>query len=81
MRIWRGHKRKPVEEGAAYRHPQAGPVIETAHVLSLCEDSFGIPHVRFMVSYERRERTVHEEGPRLLSLSAFISHYREPTEV
>ncbi|HYB09871.1 MAG TPA: hypothetical protein VEJ16_09385 [Alphaproteobacteria bacterium] len=79
MSIWQRQKRPEISEGAAFRHPQPGAVTETARVLSLCSDPLGIPHVRFMVSYEKSERTILEDGPRILSLTAFASRYREPS--
>lgn len=81
MSIWQRQKRHEIAEGSAFRHPQAGEVVETARVLSLCSDPLGIPHVRFMVSYEKSQRTILEDGPRILSLTAFASRYREPSAV
>jgi len=79
MSFWQRQKRHDIAEGAAFRHPQPGAVVETARVLSLCSDPLGIPHVRYMVSYEQRERTILQDGPRILSLTAFASRYREPS--
>ena len=78
MNLRHRQKQHEISEGAAFRHPQDGPFVETAVVLSLCRDLLGIPHVRFMVSFEQSARTVLEDGPRILSLTAFTSRYREP---
>jgi hypothetical protein len=78
MSFWHRRKQHDIAEGAAFRHPLPGAVVETARVLSLRSDLLGIPHVRFMVSYEQSERTILQDGPRILSLTAFASRYREP---
>jgi hypothetical protein len=80
MNLWRNQKPREIVEGSAYRHTHPDRVTETARVLSVVRDQLGIPHVRFMVVYERREQPVLKDGPRILSLSAFTSHYREPAQ-
>lgn len=66
-----------VEVGHRFRHRRLGSgVVETARVVGLLDDRSGIPHVRFMVSIQRVNRTV-EDGPRTLSLSSFLRHYSE----
>lgn len=77
MSLLEGTKRNEIVAGFRYRHRHPDRVIETARVLALTRDPCGIPHVRYVVSYERRERVVLEEGPRILSLAAFASYYRE----
>ena len=77
MRRTQSQRAQDVVAGSSYRHTHLD-LVEVARVLSICRDPFGIPHVRFMVSYERRAQKVLEDGPRILSLSAFTSHYREP---
>ncbi len=77
MRRTQSQRAQDIVAGSSYRHTHPD-LVETARVLSICRDPFGIPHVRFMVSYERRAQKVLEDGPRILSLSAFTSHYREP---
>lgn len=80
MGLWHRREQQEIVEGSAYRHVHPDHVVETARVLSICQDFLGIPHVRFMVIYERQASTVLKDGPRLLSLAAFISYYREPAQ-
>jgi len=78
MSIWKSRKAQDIIEGEAYRRTHPDYVVETARVLAIRQDAFGIPHVRYMVRYERRAQKVLEDGPRILSLAAFASHYHEP---
>lgn len=67
-----------VKEGAVFRRLRSDRTVETAHVLSVAQDTFGIPHVRYELSIEKplsADRMV--EGPRVLALSAFSETYRE----
>jgi hypothetical protein len=50
--------------------------VETATVLSIGDDSCGIPHVRYQVSIVR-DHNMFEEGPRVLALSCFTEQYPE----
>ncbi|HLI13014.1 MAG TPA: hypothetical protein VKY65_15585 [Alphaproteobacteria bacterium] len=77
MALWRTKKSQDVVAGSAYRHTHED-FVETAQVLAICQDQLGIPHVRYMVSYARRDRKVLEDGPRILSLAAFTNRFREP---
>lgn len=78
MSIWKSRKAQDIVEGSAYCRSHPDYVVETARVLAIRQDSLGIPHVRYMVSYQRRTQKVLEDGPRILSLAAFASHYCEP---
>ena len=80
MALWRSRSLAEIVAGSRFRHRHPDCVVETARVLSIGQDPCGIPHVRFMVSYERSARTVLEEGPRVLSVAALASHYREPAQ-
>ncbi|MBT5673457.1 MAG: hypothetical protein HOI52_03005 [Rhodospirillales bacterium] len=64
--------------GSVYRRVHRDRTVETATVLSIGDDSFGIPHVRYQLSIGRSDKHVMEEGPRMLSLSCFAEQYREP---
>ncbi len=66
-----------VAAGAVYRRVHPDNMVETAKVLSVGQDCFGIPHVRFNVSFGRTNRTLFEDGPRVLALASFTEHYRE----
>ncbi|MFO0997415.1 MAG: hypothetical protein U1F33_12100 [Alphaproteobacteria bacterium] len=77
MRLNFSSEAPTVEVGHEFRHRRlGGGVVETARVVGLLDDRSGIPHVRFMVSIQRINRTF-EEGPRTLSLSSFLRHYNE----
>ena len=64
-----------VSAGSVYCVTRPGNLVETATVVSVNDDSFGIPHVRYQVSIGRSDRHVFEEGPRVLALSCFAEHY------
>lgn len=56
-------------------------LIETARVLSIAKDQFGIPHVKYEVKFERaQERGRAFEGPRVLALSVFADNYQQCAE-
>ncbi len=67
-----------VQVGAKYRRPggEEGPP-QVAEVQGVVEDRNGIPHVRFLLSYERGSHT-EEDGPRTLALDTFVRCYRDP---
>ena len=65
-----------IQAGAVYRRIRRDNTVETATVLSIREDSMGIPHVRYRVSFGRADRHIFEEGPRVLSLACFKEQYR-----
>ena len=52
-------------------------MVETAEVLSVGTDSYGIPHVRFSLTFQRPDRNVFNEGPRMLALKTFAERYTE----
>jgi hypothetical protein len=52
-------------------------MIETAEVLSVSPDTYGIPHVRFNVSFQRPTRSITHEGQRVLALKSFAERYTE----
>ncbi len=64
-----------VRAGSVYRVACAGNLVETATVLAVDDDSFGIPHVRYLVCIGRSDNHVFEKGPRVLALSCFAEHY------
>ena len=66
-----------VEPGVSYRRLTHTRLTETATVLDLRPDSFGIPHVRFAVAFERPEIGRYEGGLRILALRSFIDAYSE----
>lgn len=64
-----------VRAGSVYRIALRDNLVETATVLSVDDDSFGIPHVHYQVRIGRSDNHVFEEGPRMLALSCFAEHY------
>jgi len=66
-----------VREGNVFRVVRGDNLVETATVLSVSDDSCGIPHVSYELTIGREDRAVFSEGPRVLSLSSFTQHYPE----
>ena len=65
-----------VRVGLLYRRVHHDNLVETARVLSVGQDSFGIPHVRFEVSVSSPSRTCFQDD-RMLALETFARHYPE----
>ncbi len=63
--------------GLTFQRVHADDMIETAKVLSVDEDPYGIPHVKFLVSFRRPNRNSFDEGNRMLALKTFADRYRE----
>lgn len=63
-----------IEEGARYRRFARGQGVETAHVIAVCPDLMGIPHVRFWVHHELSDTP---DDLRTLALSAFAELFPE----
>jgi hypothetical protein len=66
-----------VQAGATYRRVHQDQMEETAEVLSVAEDPYGIPHVRFQVSFRRPNRNFFDGGARMLALASFTDRYKE----
>ncbi len=75
MKARKGSSTESVRTGGVYRVACGGNLVETATVLAVDDDSFGIPHVRYQVSIGRSDNHVFEKGPRVLALSCFAEHY------
>lgn len=84
IKFWRESKidhRLTVCEGALFQKEHSHNLVETARVLSVANDQFGIPHVKYEVKFERpTERGLNFEGPRVLALSVFADNYRHCAE-
>ena len=63
-----------VKAGSVYQKAHSGDIVEIATVLSVGEDCFGIPHVRFKVRFERPNRKFLEDA-RVLALESFAEQY------
>ncbi|MEQ8371305.1 MAG: hypothetical protein RIE31_10945 [Alphaproteobacteria bacterium] len=73
----RGGPPGAVEMGARYRRVLPNRVIETAEVLTVKGDVYGIPHVTFRLRFEHPSKGSVLDGPRVLALSSFASQYPE----
>ena len=65
-----------VKVGHMYRHVNAHRVVETAKVINVKEDTFGIPHVHFAISVDGDTSTGFEDY-RTLGISSFSERYCE----
>ena len=79
IKFWREAKTNDIEkvcEGALFQKTHSNNLIETARILSVSNDQFGIPHVKYEVKFERpTDRGNNFEGPRVLALSVFADSY------
>lgn len=82
--FWKSAKNdnvKTVCEGGVFQRKHPHNLIETARVLSIDEDQFGIPHVKYEVKFERaQERGRTYEGPRVLALTVFADSFDRAAE-
>ncbi len=69
-------KANEITEGARYERLHNGNMIERVEVLWIGDDGFGIPHVRYRVSYSTPNREEFE-GTKMLALESFSSLYTE----
>lgn len=65
-----------IEAGHIFRCPRNGAVLETAKVLSVRSDSYGIPHVTYQLRIRRANHDM-KDGPRMLALKSFSQRYTE----
>ena len=67
-----------VKTGARFQRVRRDHTVETARVLSIASDPFGIPHVRFELSLERpRSLKSYVDGQRVLALNSFAEMYQD----
>jgi len=64
-----------IRTGAVFRRVRHDNTVETAKVIAIDKDSFGIPHVRYEVVFGRRDRAPLAEGQRVLALQRFAETY------
>jgi len=76
-KLFKRDEEPSIERGCIYRRVRADRTVETAKVLGLHNDSFGIPHVRYQVMFGRVDGLPHRDGPRTLSVASFMQQYRE----
>ena len=67
-----------IQAGSTYRRYLADSTVETAEVLTIKDDPFGIPHVRYdvMIGRASDSRLAHD-GTRILSLETFAEQFVE----
>lgn len=82
--FWKNDKSKQLKavcEGGLFQRKHPHNLIETARVLSIGEDQFGIPHVKYEVKFEHgQNRGRAFEGPRVLALTVFANNYHNAAE-
>lgn len=74
----RSIERPPVEIGRSFRRKRQDKAIETAQVLGISPDGYGIPHVRYELTVEKPlSHGVYPAGTKVLSLAAFSATYSD----
>ena len=74
----RGRKMSFIKAGHMFTRTHPVHTIEIARVLSVAADTFGIPHIRYEIKYQRPQRAdSFFEGPRILALMTFTDTYPE----
>ncbi len=73
----RGPKRAAIRTGCVYRRVRANNAVETATVLDIHDDPFGIPHVKYKVTIGRSDRSSLWICKRVLALQSFAELYHE----
>jgi len=63
--------------GSRFRRVHPDEMVEMAEVEAVNTDPYGIPHVKFKVSFCRPNRYSYDEGIRMLSLKTFADRYQE----
>ena len=77
--LFRRHKDDdPVKPGAQFRRRRIDMTVETAEVRKIYLDPVGIPHVRYNLLIEHPSHRSHNEGSRVLALTAFTQQFPEP---
>ena len=72
-----GSNLENVRPGSTFQRVHRDRMVETAQVLSVGTDSYGIPHVRFEVSFRRPNQSRFDGGGRMLALRSFADQYGE----
>ena len=78
FKIWaKEAAQAPVEPGNRFCRRRRDHVTETATVVELRPDPFGIPHVHFRLAFEQPSQGAIYEGLRVLALRTFVDSYPE----
>ena len=72
-----GRNRDDVRTGSTFQRVHRDRMVETGQVLSVGTDTYGIPQVRFQVSFRRPNRSRFDGGGRMLALKSLADQYRE----
>ncbi len=73
----RGPENVAIRTGGVYRRIRANNAIETATVLDIHDDPFGIPHVKYKLTIGRSDRSLYWDCKRVLALQSFAELYEE----
>ncbi len=73
----RGGGANEIRPGSQFCRRRRDNVTETATVVGLRPDPFGIPHVHFTVVFDQPSLGRVDEGSRVLALRSFVDAYRE----
>jgi hypothetical protein len=77
-RLWkRSEAPADIQPGNRFSRRRRDNVTETATVIELRQDPFGIPHVRFSLAFEQPSLGCVNECLRVLALASFVDAYRE----
>ena len=71
----RGPNTAAIRTGCVYRRIRSNNMVETATVIDIRDDPFGIPHVKFNVTIARSDRSLSWECKRVLALRSFAERY------
>lgn len=78
FKLWtRDETPADIQPGSRFCRRRRDMVTETATVLSLRPDPFGIPHVHFTLAFEQPAHGAIAAGLRVLALRSFVDAYPE----
>ena len=73
----RGPAKVTIRTGCVYRRIRGNNAVETATVLDIHDDPFGIPHVNYKLTIGRSDRSSFWDCKRVLALQSFAELYNE----
>lgn len=77
MFLKRGNPADNVRPGVSFQRIHPDEMVETAKVISVDTDAYGIPHVHYLITFQRPNRSIFDEGQRMLALQSFADRYKE----
>ncbi len=73
-----GKETRFLKAGTEFTRNRKDKMVETARVLAVSSDSFGIPHIRYELEIKRPSApSKFFDGPRVLALSTFLETYQQ----